>query len=702
MRERKTLTIYKFCSTLLKLVSGIHLTNYQIKGKEMEDYKVRIEELKQLIRYHDYKYYVEAQPEISDYEYDQLLKELIQLENAHPECITIDSPTQRVSGVPLEQFTSVPHRVPMLSLDNTYSIEELMEFHQRVVKWLNKETIEYVGELKIDGVGVSLRYENGIFVQGLTRGDGEIGDDITLNLRTIRTIPLRLKKAITLEVRGEVYMDKEGFERLNQERISRNEVPFANTRNATAGSLHLLDPKIVAQRPLNIFIHSLGFVEKENFKTHYDILNELAELGLVVNPKYKLCKGIEEVIVYCKGCEGIREKLSYDVDGVVVKVNYLEDQKKLGFTARSPRWAIAFKFTAQQATTLLKEIKIQVGRTGALTPVAILEPVKLTGVTISRATLHNEDEIKRKDIRVGDRVIVERSGDVIPKIVGVVKTKERGKVFEFPNNCPVCGAKVYRPEGEAKSFCTGINCPAQLKRRIEFFASRDCLDIEGLGPKVVEQLVEKRFLKELTDIYWLKSHREELETMDGWGKKSVDNLINNIELSKNRPLDRIINALGIPHVGAQTAHTLAEKFGTLERLMAATEDELLEIEDIGSKVANSIISFFHQPQTKQVISKLKEAGVNLGVVPSTPTHPMPYKDKEFVITGSLKNYTRGQVESLIRRLGGKASSNVTKKTNFLIVGEKPGSKLDKAKKLGITQIKAEDFEAELKKYEMLL
>lgn len=674
------------------------LSIYQIKGMDMGDYKARIEELKELIRYHDYKYYVEAQPEISDYEYDLLMKELIELEKAHPECITRDSPTQRVSGIPLEEFTSAPHLLPMLSLDNTYSIDELIEFHQRIVRWLGKEEIEYVAELKIDGVGVSLRYEDGVFVQGLTRGDGEIGDDITINLRTIHSIPLRLNKPINIEVRGEVYMDLVGFERLNQERIANNEMPFANTRNATAGSLHLLDPKIVAQRPLDIFIHSLGLVEEGLFKTHYETLKELKALGLVVNSNYKLCKGIEDVIGYCQECEVIRGNLGYDVDGMVVKVNSLAEQKKLGFTARSPRWAIAFKFTPEQAITLLKEIRIQVGRTGTLTPVAILEPVRLAGAKISRATLHNEDEIKRKDIRVGDSVIVERSGDVIPKVVGVVKGKERGKIFEFPKTCPVCGAEVYRPEGEARSFCTGVNCPAQLKRRIEFFASRPCLDIEGLGTKVVEQLVESGFLKELNDLYSLKEHKKELEALEGWGTKSVENLINNIELSKNKPIDRLINALGIPQVGAQTAHSLADKFHTLDRLMEAKEEELLEIQDIGPKVAKSIISFFNQPHTKQLISKLKSQGVNLGTPITSPTPTLPYVGKEFVITGSLEHYTRQEAEELIRRLGGKATSSVSKKTSFVVVGKKPGSKLDKAKKLGVIQIKAEEFEAELKEY----
>ncbi|MEW6620043.1 MAG: NAD-dependent DNA ligase LigA [bacterium] len=663
----------------------------------MEDYRGQISKLKALIKYHDYKYYVEAAPEISDYEYDQLLKELIQLETAHPECITPDSPTQRVSGQPLEEFTSVRHRAPMLSLDNTYSIDELKEFHQRVVRWLNKQTIEYVTELKIDGVGVSLKYENGVFVQGLTRGDGKVGDDITLNLRTIRTIPLQLNKPINLEVRGEVYMDKVRFEQVNQERINRNEPPFANTRNATAGSLHLLDPKIVAQRYLNVFIHSLGIAEKEIFKTQSETLKEFENLGLVVCPHYKLCQGIEEVIDYCQEWEEKKDKLRYDVDGMVIKINYLEEQKKLSFTAKSPRWAVAFKFTPEQATTVLKGIIVQVGRTGALTPVAMLEPIKLAGVTISRATLHNEDEIKRKDIRIGDKVIVERSGEVIPKVVGVVKSEERGKIFEFPKNCPVCGAEVYRPEGEARSFCTGVNCPAQLKRRIEFFASRGCMDIEGLGTSIVNQLVEKGFLQELSDIYWLKNYNETLKELEGWGEKSVDNLMNSIETSKNKSLDRLINALGIPHVGSQTARVLSDKFKTLQRLMTATQDELLEIEDVGPKVAGSIINFFNQPQTKKLISKLEKAGVNLGSL--LPTHPMPYEGKEFVITGSLKNYTRGQAEELIRRLGGKPSSAVSKKTDLLIVGENPGSKLNKAKNLGIPQIPSKEFEAELRKYE---
>ncbi len=672
----------------------------------MENYQAQILKLRELIRYHDYKYYVQAQPEISDYEYDQLMKELIELESLHPECITHDSPTQRVSGLPLKEFISVPHRVPMLSLDNTYSYDELREFHQRVVKSLTKEEIlpqpEYVAELKIDGVGVSLRYEDGAFVQGLTRGDGESGDDITLNLRTIHSIPLRLNKPVTLEVRGEVYMDKKGFERVNQERLVRNEPPFANTRNATAGSLHLLDPKIIAQRNLNIFIHSLAQFEGQNLETHFDTLREFQGLGLAVNPDYKLCRGIEEVIRYCQEWEEKKRELSYDVDGIVIKVNSLVEQKKLGFTARSPRWAVAFKFTAEQATTLLKDIVVQVGRTGALTPVAILEPVELTGVKVSRATLHNEDEIKRKDIRIGDKVIVERSGDVIPKVIGVIPAKEREKSFEFPKTCPVCGAEVYRLKGEAKSFCTGINCPAQIKRKIEYFASRGCMDIEGLGTKVVDLLVEKGFLKKIADIYWLKDHRAELEALEGWGEKSVDNLLNNIELSKNRPLDRLINALGIPHVGAQTANSLASKFGTLEALMNATPEELLEIEDIGQKVSSSIANFFHQSQTKQLLSRLKEGGVNSPLIKGgrglfSIARPTSYAGKEFVITGSLTHYSRQEAEELIRKLGGKASSSVGKKTTFLVVGENPGSKLEKAKKLGIPQIRAEEFEAELKK-----
>lgn len=675
----------------------------------LTEVKKRIKELHELIQYHNRKYYIEAAPEISDYQYDQLMSELIQFEKDFPAFITPDSPTQRVGGSPLEKFLSVPHKLPMLSLDNTYSIPELKEFDIRVRKRLRidkSSIVEYVAELKIDGVGVSLRYENGIFVQGLTRGDGETGDDITLNLKTIQTIPLRLITNISIEVRGEVYMSKNGFESLNQARIAKGESPFANTRNATAGSLHLLDPKIVGKRPLAIFIHSLGFVEKKSNKpsTHFEILNEFEELGLTINPYYQLCQGIDEVIAYCQECEHLREELDYDIDGMVIKVNSLSDQKELGYTARSPRWAIAYKFTAKQAVTKLKGIDVQVGRTGALTPVAILEPVILSGVTISRATLHNEDEIKRKDIRIGDMVLIERSGDVIPKVVGVLPAEQRDMVFEFRPDCPICGAQVIRFEGEARLFCSNINCPARIKRQIEYFASRGCLDIEGLGTKVVEQLVDKNFLTDIADIYWLKDKKEKLLEIENWGEKSVENLLANIELSKNRPIDRLINALGIPQVGSQTAYVLSQRFGSVIALMSTETSELMEIENIGYKVAQCIVTFFQQEQTKRLIEKLKEAGVKLSEVAneSLLTEVLPHYDgKEFVITGSLEHFSRQEAEELIKHFGARASSNVSKKTSYVVVGKKPGSKLDRAKELNIPLLPACEFEDELKKYRKL-
>ncbi|MEK7812506.1 MAG: NAD-dependent DNA ligase LigA, partial [Candidatus Desantisbacteria bacterium] len=458
------------------------------------DIASRIDSLRELIRYHDYKYYAEASPEISDYEYDQLMHELLHLEDEHPELIREDSPCRRVSGQPLEEFTSVPHAMPMLSLDNTYSYDDLRAFDNRVRKGLGQEEVEYVVELKIDGVGASLIYQQGIFQQGLTRGDGVVGDDITLNLRTIHAIPLRLNEPIDVEVRGEVYLPVKGFERFNASRIAQKEPPFANPRNAAAGSLHLLNPALVSKRPLSIFIHSLGYAPDWTISTHDDTLNRLQELGFAINPFRKLLVGIDRVIEYCQECEQLRTDLGYEIDGTVVKVNTLEFQKQLGSTNRSPRWAVAYKFTAQQATTLLRDIIVQVGRTGALTPVAIVEPVEIGGAKISRATLHNEDEIKRKDIRINDRIIIERSGDVIPKVVGVLPaTGERGErntPFVFPVACPECGAAVVRPEGEVKVFCTGINCPAQRQRRIEYFASRGCMNIEGMGTSVVKQLLE--------------------------------------------------------------------------------------------------------------------------------------------------------------------------------------------------------------------
>lgn len=674
--------------------------------KEIEAIKTRLEGLRRQLRYHDHKYYIEAAPEISDYEYDQLFRELSLLESCHPELVTPDSPTQRIGGEPLPEFNSIRHRIPMLSLDNAYSTDELRQFDARVRRFLNGETPGYVAELKIDGVSASLIYEDGILVLGATRGDGETGDDITQNLKTIHSIPLRLNTEdpdlATIEVRGEVYIPIDAFNRLNRERSSEGETTFANPRNATAGSLHLLDPKITASRPLDIFIHSLGYHKEGIFATQQEALEGLKEIGFRVNPHYRACQNIDEVIVTCQEWEVRHKDLDYEVDGLVIKVNSISQQEQLGLTARSPRWAIAYKFRAEQATTRLKGIKIQVGRTGALTPVAILEPVHLAGANISRATLHNEDELKRKDIRVGDEVIVQRSGDVIPKVVGVIPARRRSRPYRFPKRCPVCGAEVIRPEGEARSYCIGLDCPAQLKRRIEYFVSRSCLDIEGLGHKIIDKLVDEGILKELSDLYRLKEKRETILSLEGWGTTSFENLINQIEASKSRSLERLINGLGIPFVGAQTAYLLSQRYHSLDELKKANAEELLEIEGIGPKIANGIITFFRQEETERLLRKLRNFGV-LGVseVVKGPESiaDSPFKDKGFVITGSLKHYTREEAEDLIRRLGGRTSSSVSKNTSYLVVGENPGSKLDKARRLGVKELPAEDLEAMLKEYE---
>ncbi len=654
-----------------------------------------IDALREDIRSHDYKYYVEASPIISDYEYDQLLHRLIELEKAYPELITIDSPTQRVSGKPLEVFAPVTHKTPMLSLDNTYSIEELEGFNRRVCKGLGVDEVEYVVELKIDGVGVCLIYQNGQFYQGASRGDGTTGDDITLNLRTIRQIPLSINlfspDLINIEVRGEVYMFKSGLNQLNAMRVSTGETPFANTRNATAGSLHLLNPQIVVQRPLGIFIHSAGYIENAIFSTYSETIDTFVKMGLPVIPYRKICYGISDVIDYCNEWEGKYKDLDYDVDGMVIKVNLCKYQKLLGNTAKSPRWAIAYKFKAQRAQTKLKEIIIQVGRTGALTPVAILEPIPLAGVIISRATLHNEDEIRRIDIRVGDDLIVERSGEVIPKIIGVIPAVYRNSPFEFPDKCPQCGADVFREEGEAKSFCTGVACPAQLRRRIEYFASRTGMDIVGLGSKIVDELVEDGIVTNIIDIYTLKDNIDKIEGLlkkKGWGKRSVENLLESIEASRTRPLDKLINALGIFHVGSKMAQVLADKFGSIEALSNVGYNELITIPDVGEKTAKSIHTFFSQSQTKELIDRLKEMGVSIC---SKIEVGDQFADKEFVITGSLKRYTRLEAEAIIQKYGGRASSRVNKRTDYLIVGEKPGGKLADAIRLGISQLTEDEF-----------
>jgi len=673
---------------------------------KLEEVKRKAEKLREEIHHHDYRYYVLNQPEISDKEYDDLVKKLKQLEKQYPELITPDSPTQRVGEKPLIGFKTVKHRVAMLSLDNTYSSEEIEEWDKRVHKGLPREKVEYVVELKMDGVGVSLTYQKGVFLVGATRGDGVTGDDITQNLKTIKSIPLRFITAESsqlpnlIEVRGEVFMEKSDFEKLNLEKKKKDEALFANPRNAAAGSLKLLDSRLTAQRRLNCFIHSFGTLEGGRvYKTHWEFLQSAKRLGLRVNPEVKLCKDIEEVISYCGDWGKKRGKLSYEIDGMVIKVNSLVQQKRLGYTMRSPRWAIAYKFPAQQATTTLKDIILQVGRTGVITPVAVLEPVECAGVTISRATLHNFDEIRRLDVRIGDRVIVERAGEVIPKIVKVVESVRKGRreIFKVPEKCPECGGKITKEKEEEVAYrCINPSCPAQLERGLVHFASRNAMDIEGLGESVVEQLVRNRLVKDFADIYSLR--KEDFLKLELFAEKRAQNLLDAIEKSKERTLARLLFALGIRHVGEKAAETLAEEFSTLEALMEAKEEELERISEVGPALAGSVREFFQQKEIKGLIDRLRKAGLNMEQE-RVAKGPQILAGKTFVFTGELKRYSRTEAEELVKNLGGEASSSVSKKTSYVVVGESPGSKYKKAKALGVPILPEEEFEKLIKKKE---
>jgi len=660
-----------------------------------EEAQKKIEQLRSLIRYHDYKYYVENNPEISDYEYDMLMKELSELEKERPELITPDSPTQRVSEQPLEGFAQIRHRVSMLSLDNTYSAEELIEFDGRVRRNLPREKIEYVAELKIDGVAISLIYEDGIFVKGATRGDGEVGDDVTANLKTIKSIPLRLRPESfslrELEVRGEVYLPRKAFEKINEEREEMGEPLFANPRNAAAGSLKLLDPRITVTRPLDVFIHSLGYADPNPFTHHWEALKELKILGFKSNPNYTLCRNINEVIDYCNLWERKRDELEYEIDGMVIKVNSFEQRERLGATTKSPRWAISYKFPARQATTRLIDIALQVGRTGVITPVAVLESVSLAGSTISRATLHNEDEIARKDIRIGDYVIIEKGGEVIPKIVKVVESHRTGAERQFvrPTKCPVCGGPVRRPPGEVALRCENITCPAQLKRRIMHFSSRNAMDIQGLGEAIIDQLVNEKLISDYADLYYLKF--EDIVKLERMGPKSTRNLLEAIDASKNCSLTRFIFALGIRHAGVHVAEILVNHYANLDDLMKTDCETLERIPEIGPTVAESIYEFSRQPATLKVINKLKAAGVNTQRLPEETQVEQILAGKTFVFTGGLASVTREEAEALVKKLGGKTSSSVSRKTSFVIAGKDPGSKYTQAKELGISILTEEEF-----------
>lgn len=657
----------------------------------------RIEKLRENIRYHDRKYYVEDAPEITDHEYDLLMQELEELEKKHPDLVTPDSPTQRVGGEPLKAFAQVRHEIPMTSISNTYSDKELREFDARVRRLLPSEEIEYVAELKIDGLGVALMYERGRFVQGATRGDGTVGEDVTANLRTLRSIPSRLDAAYPparLEVRGEVYMSFESFRRCNEEREEAGEPQFANPRNAAAGSLKLLDPRITATRGLRFFGYAVGVCEGIEFQTQFELLDSLARLGFPVNPHRKRCKSVDEVIALTKEWAGLMRTMKYQLDGMVIKVDSLDQQRRVGATSKAPRGMIAYKFQPEEAVTKLLRIDVQVGKTGVLTPVARLAPVKLAGTTVQNATLHNFDEIARKEIREGDEVVIEKAGEIIPEVVSVKKHSPDGKPPQPPKKCPACGGPVGKDAGGVYYRCQYPLCPAQIKQRIRYFATRAAMDIEGLGPALVEQLVDAGLVKDIADLYSLKP--QPLAELERMGVKSAENICREIERSKERDLNRLITALGIRQVGTHAAGVLARRFGTMEKLAAAGVEELTLIPEVGEITAKNIADFFARGETKKVLKRLAEAGVNMKSLAAPPSGGGTLAGKTLVVTGTLKNYSRQEIEEKIASLGGRAASSVSRKTDYLLAGESPGSKLDKAKALGVKVISAEEFEKLIK------
>ena len=667
----------------------------------------KIENLREQIRKHDYKYYVLADPSISDEEYDKLIKDLEKLEKENPNLITPDSPTQRVGKDLTKVFNPVAHKIPMLSLANTYNEEELLDFDRRVREALPKdEKIEYVVELKIDGASVSINYINGSLNTAATRGDGFVGEEITTNVKTIKAVPLKLKKTDSvpyslkdIEVRGEIFINADDFLKLNKERENNGEKLFANPRNSAAGTLKMQDPKIVAQRPLNIFVYTL-ISPNDNLVTQYENLNILKKLGFKVNPEVKLCDNIEQVLEVCHEYEEKRGLLEYEIDGAVIKVNFLAQQKVLGNIAKSPRWAVAFKFKARQAFTRINKITWQVGRIGTLTPVAELEPVFLSGSTISRATLHNFDEIKRKDIREGDKVIIEKGGDVIPKVVSVVLT-ERGKnskPVKPPENCPVCGSSLFKPESEVAYYCENSECPAQVKGRIEHFAARGAMDIEGLGEALINLFVEMGFLKTYADIYDLKEKREELINIERLGEKSVDNLLKSIEISKKQLFAKVLFALGIRYVGAGAAKKLADNLTSIDDLINASEEDISSIHEIGPSISRSVKKFFSNKNNLHIIDRLKKHGLQFSGVIKIEENTL-FSGKTFVLTGTLSGFSRDEAGEKIVSLGGKVTSSVSKNTDYVLVGENPGSKLSKAKKFRIKTINEKEFIKLLNEFE---
>jgi DNA ligase (NAD+) len=666
-----------------------------------EEVKKKIESLREEIEEHNYRYYVLAEPVISDYEYDKLMQELIELEKKYPEFITATSPTQRVGGEPTKEFPTFQHSRPMLSLSNTYNEAELRDFDRRVKNILGDSSYEYVTELKLDGAAVALIYKDGYFFAGATRGDGFQGDEITNNLKTIRAIPLKLrtnkKELQNIEVRGEVFMKHSDFLKINSEKELAGEKLFVNPRNAAAGTLKLQDPKLVAERNLSIFTYYL-YADEANLKTHYDNLKILSQLGFPVNKNHRLCKNIDEVLEFCSEWEKKRDNLPYDIDGVVIKVNSLQHQEILGSIAKSPRWAIAYKFEAKKALTKLKNIILQVGRVGTITPVAELEPVFLAGSTISRATLHNENFIKENDIRIGDYVWIEKGGDVIPKVISIEPSKREKtlKPFTMPEKCPVCNSPLVRPENEVAYYCENSQCSAQVKGRIIHFASRTAMDIEGLGEAVVEQLVNNNFIKNIADIYSLKNFYDDLIKLERQGKKSISNLLDSIEKSKEKPFNKVLFGLGIRYVGSNTAKILADQMGNIDNIIKADIEKLQSIYEIGPQIAQSVFRFFRDKHNLEIIERLKSAGLNFDEKKENKNININFYGKTFVLTGELNDFTREEAKSIIENLGGKVTSSVSKKTNYVLVGSNPGSKYEKALSLKIPLLTESEFKKMLK------